>query len=282
LLADNVAAKRGAVSRGLAALRAPRDLLRRARFLAQVLGTMSTGPTPRTSLNRRVRAGRRIGQLQLRVDDAKAVAHAHGGTINDLVLTLWTGGLRRLLQARHEPVEGVELADGIATTLRRSTTQADSVDNRVGTTMLRLPVWQADPGRRLEEIARRTSAARAAQLPAAVVAPLAVLAGTPLGRWYVARQRANNLISTNVIGSPVQLYLLGNRVLSMLPILDLQGNIGLSLGALSYAGDLVVAVTADARQFPDLDVLVDGMTRDLRLLASGRGLTLHTADETAG
>lgn len=109
-----------------------------------------------------------------------------------------------------------------------------------------------------------------------MVGPLAVLAGTPLGRWYVARQRANNLISTNVIGSPIPLYLLGGRVRSMLPILDLQGNIGLSLGALSYAGDLMLAVTADARQFPDLDVLIDGMERDLRLLSQGRATASRT------
>ncbi len=40
------------------------------------------------------------------------------------------------------------------------------------------------------------------------------------------------------------------------------GNIGLTLCAFSYAGEMFLVVTADAGSFPDLDVLMAGMDRD--------------------
>jgi hypothetical protein len=58
----------------------------------------------RTSLNHVVQAGRRIRYLRLDLAAMKEAAHAHGGTVNDLVLDLWSGGLRRLLVSRGESV----------------------------------------------------------------------------------------------------------------------------------------------------------------------------------
>ncbi|WP_370327577.1 WS/DGAT domain-containing protein [Euzebya sp.] len=103
-----------------------------------------------------------------------------------------------------------------------------------------------------------------------VVGPLVRLAATPLGRWYIARQRGTNVIATNVVGPPVHLHLLGAGVEELLPIMDLQGNIGLVLCTFSYAGEVALAVTADAARFPDLDVLLDAMARDWRVLADAQ------------
>jgi hypothetical protein len=64
------------------------------------------------------------------------------------------------------------------------------------------------------------------------------------------------------------MYLLGAPVQEILPIIQLVGNIALTLAAFSYAGRVFLVVTADATGFPDLDVLMAGMERDWRDLAT--------------
>jgi diacylglycerol O-acyltransferase / wax synthase len=270
LTADRLTEVLRSVRRAAIRVAHPLELIRSARFAALVARRyLGAKPAPRTSLNRPVRSGRRIRYLRLDLATVKQVAHVHGGTVNDVVLSLWAGGLRALLVSRGEPVAGVELVTGMAVTLRPSTVHAASVDNRVGAVMLRLPVGDAEPTRRLEQLVDRTRRAKEAQRPVAVVGPLARLAATPLGRHYTAHQRASNLVTTNVIGPDEPVSLLGARVLMILPIIELVGNIGLTLCAFSYAGELSLVVTADAAAFPDLDVLMEAMEREWHGLVAG-------------
>ena len=220
--------------------------------------------TPRTSLNGRVGAGRRIGFLRRDLGAVKEAAHAHGGKVNDVVLTLWAGGLRDLLVARGESVAGLEPTVGVAVSTRPA---ADgTINNQVGTVVLPLPVWEADAGRRLDLIVRTTRETKARQRPAAIMGALVGLLGTPVGRWMMLHQRATSVLATNVTGPPVPVYVLGARILDILPIIDLEGNIGLTLCAFSYTGRIYLVVTADAGGYPDLDVLMTGMERDWHAL----------------
>jgi diacylglycerol O-acyltransferase / wax synthase len=270
LVAHRLAEVLRSVRRAASRVTHPLELVRSVRFAGLVARRyLGAKPAPRTSLNRPVRSGRRIRYLRLDLAAVKQVAHAHGGTVNDVVLSLWAGGLGALLVARGERVAGVELVTGLAVTLRPSTVHAASVDNRVGAVMLRLPVGDGDPTGRLEQMVDRTRRAKAEQRPVAIVGPMARLAATPFGRSYTAHQRANNLITTNVIGPAEPVYVLGARVQTILPIIELIGNIGLTLCAFSYAGELFLVVTADAAAFPDLDVLVEAMGREWHGLVAG-------------
>jgi len=85
------------------------------------------------------------------------------------------------------------------------------------------------------------------------------------------------VLVTNVIGPPAPVYLLGARILEIVPIIQLLGNIGLTLCAFSYAGQLVLVVTADANGFPDLDVLLAGMRHDWHALIGGQAAEPGTA-----
>jgi diacylglycerol O-acyltransferase / wax synthase len=270
LVADRLAEVLSSVRRAAVRVAHPLELFRSVRFAGLVARRyLGAKPAPRTSLNQPVRSGRRIRFLRLDLAAVKQVAHVHGGTANDVALSLWAGGLRELMVSRGEAVAGVELVTGLAVSLRPSTAHAASVDNRVGAVMLRLPVGDAEPTARLEQIVDRTRRAKTDQQPVAVVGPMARLAATPVGRRYTAQQRANNLITTNVIGPTEPVYLLGAHVLKILPIIELIGNIGLTLCAFSYAGELFLVVTADAAAFPDLDVLVEAMGREWHGLLAG-------------
>jgi hypothetical protein len=161
------------------------------------------------------------------------------------------------------------LVAGQAVSLR-SSDDPTSVDNQAGTMVLRLPVWEADPERRLGLIVRTTRATKAAQNAGAIMGIVAALSATPIARYFNTRQRAVNVIVTNVVGPPAPMYVLGARILAIVPIVQLVGNVGLTLCAFSYAGQVFLVVTADAHGFPDIDVLMEGMEGDWHALTAGR------------
>jgi diacylglycerol O-acyltransferase / wax synthase len=104
LLAGNFSGKIRTVGRAGAMLTHPPRLVSgarsRIRVARQALGHSSA---PRTSLNQVVRPGRRIRFLRRGLAAVKEAAHAHQAKVNDVVLDLWSGGLRQLLLSRAEP-----------------------------------------------------------------------------------------------------------------------------------------------------------------------------------
>lgn len=95
---------------------------------------------------------------------------------------------------------------------------------------------------------------------------LAAMSAMPLAKYFSAHQHSVNVRVSNVIGPPVPVYALGARVIDVLPIMRLFGNVGLVVCAFSYAGQISLVVTADASAFPALDVLMEGMERDWHAL----------------
>ena len=160
LLAGNFSSKIRTAGRAAAMLTHPPRLVSgariRIRVARQALGQSSA---PRTSLNQVVRPGRRIRFLRLDLAAVKEAAHAHQAKVNDVVLDLWSGGLRQLLLSRAEPTSGVELITNEPVSLRPAS-GAPTIDNQVGFLALPLPVWEPDVQHRLDLIARTTRMAK--------------------------------------------------------------------------------------------------------------------------
>jgi WS/DGAT/MGAT family acyltransferase len=266
VLADNLSAKLRQARRAAVTLAHPIRIARAVHVRVRVVRqAVSPARAPRTSLNRRVEAGRRIQFLRLDLAAVKHVAHAHQGKVNDVVLTIWTGGLRHLLTSRAEPVARLEPITTVPASSRPASGGA-TAGNEFGAMSLPLPVCEADAERRLNLIVGRTREAKAKQHPAAAMGMIARLSAPPLGRFFAAHQHAVNVEVTNVTGPPVPVHLFGARILAILPIVGPVGNMGPVLCAFSYAGQLYLVVTADAHGFPDLDVLMAGMESDGRAL----------------
>jgi hypothetical protein len=226
-----------------------------ARWLLSVLRR-----APRTSLNQPVGPHRRLAWLDLNLAEVKAVAHKGGGKVNDVVLTLAAGGLRELLLARSEPVDGVRLHASVAVSLRGDGGKYGA-GNRTGALAVGLPLC-ADPHRRLRLIAGESARAKAHQPMGAGNALLVWLARLGLLRWFSRRQRMINIVESNVAGPKAVMTFMGAKVGGIVPVGTLAGNIPVGFLALSYAGRLTVAVQADAVLFPDLPVLLAAMRRE--------------------
>jgi len=77
----------------------------------------------------------------------------------------------------------------------------------------------------------------------------------------LARQRLVNLYVTNVPGPPVPLYLAGARLLELFPMVPIEGNLTLTLGVFSYAGQLNLTAVADRDACPDIEVFAQRLGR---------------------
>ncbi|HXM56668.1 MAG TPA: wax ester/triacylglycerol synthase family O-acyltransferase [Candidatus Dormibacteraeota bacterium] len=264
LLADSTRGKAASVAAVLGhPVRVARGVAAAVADTASAVHQLSAAP--RTSLNRPTRGARRFRAVHLDLERARAVAHAHGAKVNDVLLAVVTGGARALLTGRGEPVRGVELQVSVPAALRRDS--ARQLGNAVGAMVVGLPVGEADPVRSLETIAAASRAAKAAQHPAYVEGLTACLAATGLLVPLIRRQRMINLFVTNVPGPPGALFLLGARIEEILPITLPAGNVTVIIAALSYRGRLDVVV--DAVGSGDIDVLVAGMYEAWAALAPG-------------
>jgi diacylglycerol O-acyltransferase len=214
----------------------------------------------RTSLNALPGVGRRLRVAHLDLETARVIAHAHGAKVNDVVLTVVMGGMRELLLARGECVDGLELTASVPAALR-SAQSARQLGNAAGALLVRLPAGEANAIRRLARIAANTRTAKAEQHPAYINGLFSWLAATRLALPLARRQRFVNFFVTNVPGPNIPLYILGARIDEAMPILGLAGNVTIMFAALSYCGRLNVLVSADAHACPDMDALAEGMRR---------------------
>jgi diacylglycerol O-acyltransferase / wax synthase len=267
LLADNLRRRRAELGRGWAGLTHPGRTLRQARRAWPAWREVLTEqPAPRTSLNRPVGTGRRLVIVRGRLDLTRQIAHAHDGTVNDVVLAAVAGGLRQLLAGRGEDVQGL-MQRAMVTISTHHEQPGQARGNKPGWMMVPLPLGEPSPVRRLELIAAETAARKHRTRPEAGSGIFRFAAGQRVWYRHFRRQRSVNLVVTNVAGPPVPLHLAGARLLELFPMMPVMGNLTLVVGALSYAGQLNLTAVADHDHCPDVEVFAQGVRTALDDLA---------------
>jgi WS/DGAT/MGAT family acyltransferase len=197
----------------------------------------------------------------------RAVAHRHGGTVNDALLAAVAGALRSVLHRRGETVATFRIA--VMVTASRSAPPGRG--NLVAPLVIDLPS-AGDPVTQLTETVGRVRAGRASASHPPMLALLypmfRLLAAVGLYRAYMARQRRMHTLVSNVRGPARQLTLAGTPVHTMIPVgVGEAGNLTVSFLALSYAGSLTVTVAVDPERVPELGALAAALQDELDALA---------------
>ncbi|MGY1848410.1 MULTISPECIES: WS/DGAT/MGAT family O-acyltransferase [unclassified Blastococcus] len=219
-------------------------------------------PAPHSPLNAPIGRQRRVAVACADLDDLKRVRKAHGGTVNDVLLTVVAGALREWLLSRGEPLVG---GTSVRALVPVSVQDEDgSAGNQVTSHLVDLPVGEPNPRVRL---ARLTYAMRGLTQHGQSVGAdsLIALSGFAPSTLHALGARAArglsrrlfNLVVTNVPGPQVPLYAAGGRVLEVFPVVPLARGQGLSIGMTSYDGTVFFGLNADRDSMGDVDVLAD-------------------------
>ena len=240
--------------------RAPANARRAARAVAAVRGGLPA-PAPSLPITAPVGPHRAFAWDSVPMEGITAVKVACGATVNDVVLAITTGALRRHLEATssfdpaaRRPRALIPIGDPASAADMRNRFSIRSVD---------LPVDEDDPLERVRAIHSLMHApdapARGSVMPhlfsvADVVPPRVLRAVVPP---LLAHQPLVNLAVSDIPGSRLPLYLWESRMLGLHPFINVVGNVALIVGVLSYVDDLGIGVTVDRDVVGDPRPLAD-------------------------
>ena len=247
----------------------PRDALERSHALLDLLVHDELVGAPHTSLNVPIGQTRRFALVRAgSLDDLKAIGRELGGSFNDVMLAVCTGGLRRLLTERDEalPAQGVRAM--VPVNVRVDAKKLE-LGNRVSSLFVDLPVAEPIAAVRFAQIATRTQrlkSGRAARGPTTML-DLAALAPPIVTETTVAlttfSTRLFNVTITNVPGSPDPMYAFGAPMRELLPVVPLAADHAVGIAIFTYNATVTIGINADCDSVPDLDVLARGIEQSL-------------------
>ena len=231
----------------------PRRIASNARLASQVVGSIHhrlPAAAPKLPFTKPTGQRRAFAWDSIPMADIVAVKQSCDVTVNDVVLAIATGALRRQLEdtgsfdpAGREPRALIPIGSHEST--------ASALRNRFSITSVALPVGVDDPLERVRLIHSRmhgheTSPARSF-MPhlfsiADLVPPALLRALVPR---LLAHQPLVNLAVSNIPGSRAPLFLWESRMLGLHPFISVVGNVTLIIGVLSHADDLGVGITVD-------------------------------------
>ncbi|HVA59534.1 MAG TPA: wax ester/triacylglycerol synthase family O-acyltransferase [Mycobacteriales bacterium] len=228
---------------------------------------------PKTTFSGPISAHRRFAFGQLPLERIKAAKNIHGGTVNDVVVALCAGAVRRWL-IEHDELPDIPLVAQIPVSVR-TPEQAGTFGNRI--LMLGVPLFttEADPVTRLQ----RTSEAllemkeQHRALPAELLQdvnhfiPPAVFSRAARLSFALntsaAGRPAWNLVISNVPGPQFDLYCAGARLVANYPISVITHGMGLNITVMSYCGSMDIGVVADRGQISDVWPFLEWMGKEL-------------------
>lgn len=262
-----------------------RTMLSRSVDVAKVLVRDDLVGAPRTSLNVPIGGSRRYAVVRIELTDVKAIKRALGGTVNDALLALATGGLRRQLLDRGDELPERGLRAMVPVNVRAAGEHL-RLGNRVSSLFVDLPVCEPDSLVRYEKV-RAAAESRKSSPEASVSAATVDLSGLAPPALHAAAMRAVlsprlfNVTITNVPGPRDTLYAFGAPMLEILPLVPIAAGHAVGLAVASYDGEVVFGLNADQAAVPDLDVLAEGIRDELEQLRRAPSADRHARSRRA-
>ena len=277
-----------AVRRLERAIERPEATVRQASEAIEALGEIGwafANPAPRTPLNVEIGSHRRYTWVRSDLKQMKRIKDMFGGTVNDVVLAVVTGGVRDWLHGRGIRTEGLELRAQVPVSIRAEG-ERGQLGNRLAVMRAPLPVYVEDPVRRLHRVtaAMRDVKQSKQALGAEVIsrfndfAPPTLLAQAARLNFST---RLFNLVVTNVPGPQIPLYVLGRELQDIFPVGFLPPHQALFLAIMSYNGGVNFGLLADYDSMDDVEVVAQGIERSIAELVEAVDTVAEAQPEPA-
>ncbi|HYH53835.1 MAG TPA: wax ester/triacylglycerol synthase family O-acyltransferase [Solirubrobacterales bacterium] len=238
-------------------------------------------PAPDVPLNDEIGPHRRYVWARSELTAFKEIKDNLGGTVNDVVLAVITGALRKWLHGRGIRTEGLELRALVPVSVRAEDERGE-LGNRIALMRGPLPVYIEDPVRRLRTVSDAMAGLKRSKqaLGAEVIsrfndfAPPTILAQAARINFST---RLFNLIVTNVPGPQMPLYVLGKELEEVFPVAFLPQNHALAVAIMSYNGKVGFGLLADYDSMEDIEVVSNGLNESLAELEAAAGKAVKAA-----
>jgi diacylglycerol O-acyltransferase len=266
----SLGAAAGAGARGAISPRRWRDA---GRELAALPGTLRRELWPLgadTAFDRTIGGDREVAFTACELADLKRIEHAAGGgvTVNDVVLAVVAGAIRRWLSTQHEPMNAMRVQ--VPVSMHHRGEKADSLGNRDSFLFCDLPISEPDPRRRLDAINAETRSRKEHHDPDELysffhslshVRPLYRLASN-----LASGPREFALSVSNVPGPREPVRILGATVSELYSLAEPADRHALRASAISLAGRMGFGFCTDPGAVPGVDELADGLDASLEEL----------------
>jgi WS/DGAT/MGAT family acyltransferase len=220
----------------------------------------SLGPAPRTRFNVSLSATRSFGAVTLPLGELNRTRKRHGASLNDAVLFVIGGALRRYL-TKHGPLPRKPLIAAVPVSTRAA---GDTTSNNQATmTLMSLGTHLASPAERLAHVMASSQAMKAqmnqlkslmpTDFPSLGI-PWLMQAGAMLyGRAKVAEKLPviANVVISNVPGPQMPLYLAGARMITNYPTSIAVHGLALNVTVQTYNQSLDIGLMACGEALPE-------------------------------
>jgi WS/DGAT/MGAT family acyltransferase len=238
-----------------AALRGPRQVLRGVGATSKMISAGMSAPA--TPFNVEIGPHRRVAFVRSDLTSLKAMKDEHGGTVNDVILSVVTGAIGNYLRARGHDTEGLEMRAMVPVSVRAQE-ERGALGNRISAMMAPLPIWCEDPIERLHLVTeimgdlKGSGQAVGAEILTRIVDFAPTTIASQAARLQPA-QRFFNLVVTNVPGPQFPLFVLGRQMESIFPMVPLARRQALCVGIMSYNGQVDFGLIGDYDAMADLE-----------------------------
>lgn len=257
--------------------------------LPEVQPPPSPFSAPRTRMNQAITPHRRVAFTDISLDEVKAVKNHVGCTVNDVVLELCAGALRKYLDAHDElPTDPLVALVPISV---RADEDKGTGGNKVSGMLVTLATDVADPVARLKTISEGTRHAKEQDraigaevltdwteftFPALMGRAARLTSST---RVFDRVRPMFNVTISNVPGPPFPLYLAGAQLVAMHPVGPIHEGIGLNITVMSYLGRMWFGFQGCRETVPDINLFPELVRASLDELLQEIG---HPAGRSAG
>lgn len=241
-------------------------------------GTAMAAPltAPRTSFNGTITGHRAIAWTDISLDDIKEIKNAiPGATVNDVVLALSGGALRRYLQDRGE-LPSTSLLASVPVSVHLESKRTGR--NKVSTIFCKLGTDVEDPLERITSMSKANANAKdhhkavpadTLQEWAEFAAPRTFGLAVRMVSDLRLAERApviHNLVISNVPGPPVPLYFIGARIDALYPLGPVFHGAGLNITVMSNNGQMHIGAIACRELMPRVWDLVEQFPVELKAM----------------
>lgn len=214
-------------------------------------------PAERLPFNVVCHGPQKFGWTEVAMADIQAIRQSHGGTVNDVILTIMAAALRRYAELRGVHVKGRSVRIMIPVNVRGGG-DVRELGNRISFLPVTIPLDIRSPQKLFAFVRERMEVLKRARAAEVVGFAGGLFSAIPTPIWAAIGPVASqlplslcNIICTNVPGPQVPLYLLGHKMLSWYPYVPIGGEMGVNCAILSYNGMAYFGFTCDVGAVPD-------------------------------